>query len=164
MYVVVWVGETVTQSCALTVPIPGEIDTVVAFSTCQQSWEDPPALMVAGFSENCRILAVWPLVTVTVTGEVTVLPSGPTAVSVYVVVCVGDTTRLPFGARLSPTPLMFTLVAPEVVHDSVEDSPEMMLVGFASNRMICGFETTADTVTVTVAVCCLPPLPAAVRV
>ena len=37
MYVVVEVGETVAQSAAFTVPIPGLIDTVVAFSTFQQS-------------------------------------------------------------------------------------------------------------------------------
>src|SRR5260370_7785433 len=63
-----------------------------------------------------------------------------------------------------PTPLMSTRVAFCVVQDNVEDSPETILVGVASNRMMSGFEgAVAPTVTVTVAVADLP-LPVAVKV
>ena len=80
------------------------------------------------------------------------------------VVWVGDTTRLPLVGRLVPTPLISTRVAFCVVQDNVADSPVTILVGFASNRTMSGFEAGAVlTVTVTVAVCDLP-LPVAVRV
>src|SRR5437016_3610940 len=63
-----------------------------------------------------------------------------------------------------PTPLMSTRVAFCVVQDNVEDSPETILVGVASNRMMSGFDGCgAPTVTVTVAVADLP-LPVAVKV
>ena len=95
-------------------------------------------------SENVTILEAWPLVTVTTTGAVTVLASAPVpavADRVYVVVAVGETTRLPLSGRFVPTPLISTRSAPDVVQDSVEDSPVMMLVGVASKRIICGFTT-----------------------
>src|ERR1041385_8348140 len=121
--------------------------------------------MVVGLSENCRILDACPLLTVTTTGALTeVLPSGPVAVNVYVVVTVGVTTRLPLVGRFVPTPLISTRVAFSVVQDNVEDSPETMLVGVASKRTISGFEGPGVlTVTVTVAVADLP-LPVAVKV
>src|SRR4051794_1504295 len=105
--------------------------------------------MVVGLSENCRILAVPP--TVTMTGADTELLSAPNAVSVYVVVWAGETTRLPLTGRLSPTPLMLTRVAFDVVQDRVDDSPCRILVGVASNLKMLGFDTDAATVTVTVA-------------
>ncbi len=80
---VVDVGDTVAQSTAFTVPIPGEIVIVVAPSTFQHSCDDPPTLIVVGLSENCRILAACPLLTVTMTGALTeVAPSAPVAVRV----------------------------------------------------------------------------------
>ena len=46
---------------------------------------------------------------------------------------------------------MLTRVAPVVAQDRVEDSPDRMLVGVASNRTMAGLETSGVTVTVTVA-------------
>ena len=121
--------------------------------------------MVAGLAVNETILANCPLLTVTTTDALTDLPSLEVAVRVYVVVCVGETDVLPLNARAPLTPVMVTVVAPSVVQDNMEDSPDMILVGTASYRMILGSPAPAGlTVTVTVAVCVGKPGAVAVRV
>src|SRR5205814_10577933 len=109
--------------------------------------------IVTSFAVNDTILANCPLLTVTTADALTDLPSLDVAVRVYVVVCVGETDVLPLNARVPGTPVMVTVDAPSVVQDNMEDSPEMMLVGTAWNRMISGFPAVGGlTVTVTVAV------------
>ena len=54
MYVVVSVGETWRSPRALTVPIPGAIETSVASLTDQRKLADWPRSMVPGSTENCR--------------------------------------------------------------------------------------------------------------
>ena len=121
--------------------------------------------MVAGLAVNETILANCPLLTVTTTDALTDLPSLEVAVRVYVVVCVGETDVLPLNARVPLTPVMVTVAAPSVVQDNMEDSPDMMLVGTASNRMILGSPAFGGlTVTVTEAVCVGKPSADAVRV
>jgi hypothetical protein len=165
VYVVVAAGVTVAQADGATVPSPGAMEMVVAFSTTQQSWELAPASMVAGLAVNDTILASWPLLTVTTTEALTDLPSLDVAVRVYVVVCVGETDVLPLNARVPLTPVIVTVAAPSVVQDNIEDSPDMMLVGTASYRMILGSPAAGGlTVTVTVAVCVARPVAVAVRV
>ena len=61
---------------------------------------------------NDTILANCPLLTVTTTDALTDLPSVEVAVSVYVVVCVGETDVLPLNARLPLTPVIVTVAAP----------------------------------------------------
>ena len=109
--------------------------------------------MVVGVAEKDTILAKPPLPTVTITDALTDLPSLDVAVRVYVVVCVGETDVLPLNASVPLTPVMVTVAAPSVVHDNIEDSPDMILVGTASYRMILGSPAVGGlTVTVTVAV------------
>ena len=106
--------------------------------------------MVAGVAVNDTILANWPLLTVTITAALTDLPSLEVAVRVYVVVCVGETDVLPLNGRVPLTPLIVTVAALSVVQDNMEDSPDMMLVGTASYRMILGSPAAGGlTVTVT---------------
>ena len=70
------------------------------------------------------------MMTVTVTLSV-VLPPGPVAVRVYVVVSSGETVREPFGST-SPIPgSMLTLSALMVDQLSVLDSPRVMVDGSA---------------------------------
>jgi hypothetical protein len=59
------------------------------------------------------------------------------AVKVYVVVAVGETGSVPFTGTV-PILEMVTEVAPVVDHDSVEDWPSVMDVGFATKETIVG--------------------------
>src|SRR5438874_1873578 len=64
-YVVVWVGDTLVDPWAATVPMP-EIETVVAFTTFHDSCDAWPELMVGGFEVKKTIwMAVAWVVTLT---------------------------------------------------------------------------------------------------
>jgi hypothetical protein len=79
---VVAVGETVVLPFALTVPTVGEMLTVLAPVVLQLNVACPPAAMVLGLAAKRTICAVVGALTVTVTTEVTVLPSPPVALIV----------------------------------------------------------------------------------
>src|SRR3954452_10198972 len=85
------------RGCA---PMPLSIDTDVAFVVDHESVEDCPLVMEVGLAANMIASGSF---TVTVACFVTV-PPAPVAVSVYVVVAVGLTERLPLSGRL-PRPL-----------------------------------------------------------
>src|ERR1035437_6408984 len=99
--------------------MPGVIEMAVAPVTCQHNFAELPASMVDGVTTNTTIWGTVPVDTVMVTGAVTVWPSLEVADSVEVVVCAGDTVVLPFRVT-APTPLMETVVAPEVVQLRVD--------------------------------------------
>jgi hypothetical protein len=107
--------------------------------------------------------------TVTATRAVLV-PPAPTAVSVYVVVCDGETDRVVVPVTV-PIPLsMVTDVAPETFHDRTVDWPAVMEAGLALNDPIAGGPEGVGVgvlVPATVIVTCalaLPPLLVAVKV
>ena len=76
-----------------------------------------------------------PPVTVTVVVAVAE-PPGPEAVSVYVVVCCGDTVIAPETGTV-PMPLSIdTELAPTVVHANVEGSPNVIALGRAAKLEI----------------------------
>jgi hypothetical protein len=77
---VVVAGETVVLPFAPTVPTVGEMETELAPVVLQLKVDCPPAAMVLGLAAKRTICAA-PL-TVTVTTEVTVLPSPPVALIV----------------------------------------------------------------------------------
>jgi hypothetical protein len=81
-YVVVTVGFTVRHPDSGTVPIPSEIETVFAFSTCQQSCALPPELIVDGATENEKTRGTGIAVTVTLAVAEMGLPSVPVAIRV----------------------------------------------------------------------------------
>ncbi len=60
------------------------------------------------------------------------------AVSVYIVVVVGETTRVPFRATLPIPWSMVTLVALAVLHSKVDVLPLVILPGVAENEMMTG--------------------------
>jgi hypothetical protein len=91
------------------------------------------------------------------------LPPGPAAVSVKVVVLAGLTLVLALPHETAPTPLLIEQVVALAipVHASVDDCPAVIVVGLAVNEAIVG--AVAPTVTLTPAVL-LPPGPVAVSV
>jgi hypothetical protein len=154
-------GVTVAQATEFTVPTVGEMLTLVALDTFQQSDAWPPAAMTVGEAVKLSTVGTAPP-TVTVTAaETEVTPSAPVAVRVYVVVADGETLVLPFADTV-PTPLLIvTVEAPVVVQDKSEVPPLLMLVGDAAKRTIAGLD--APTVTVTLALIVWPPVPLAVK-
>ena len=90
------------------------------------------------------------LIAITVTDTVEVTdPVLLLATSVYVVVVVGETTRDPLAATAAPSSVI--VVAFAVDHESVDDWPLLMLVGFAFSVAV-GIGVGAVTVTFAVAV------------
>jgi hypothetical protein len=109
-----------------------------------------------------------PVLTVTV-AEQEIDPSGPVAVPVYVVSTVGETDTLPATTGVE-VPIVLSIkkvVASAVVHESTEDPPEFIAVGFAESVQagVCGGGGGGVVVTVIVAVQVIePPGPVAVPV
>ena len=120
---------------AATLPMPGEMETVLAPEVLQLKVDCPPAAMLFGLATKRTICAVVAS-TVTVTGAVTVLPSAPVALIVYVVVVAGETVALPLAATLPMPGKMDTVVAPEVVQLKVDCPPAAMVLGLATKRTI----------------------------
>jgi hypothetical protein len=154
--VVVDDGDTPAEPLVGFEPTPLSIDTDVAFVVDQFSVEDCPAPMNAGVAVN---VMPGPLVTVTV-AEPVMVPPGPFAVSVYVVVTAGWTMVDP-DTGCDPTPLsIVTVVALVVLQISVEAWPVPTVLGDAEKETV-----GAGVVTVTVAVfVVVPPGPVAVSV
>ena len=155
VYVVVEAGLTlfVPPATGLTAPTPWLMVVLVQFEVVQDRVEDCPTSLVAG--ETVKAEMVHGEVTVTVAVEVGLfVPSE--AVSVYVVVDPGVTLFVPPATGLTaPTPwLMVVLVQFEVVHERVEDPPEITDVGLAVNEPM---EHGGFTVMVAFAVAPLTP-------
>src|SRR5258708_2306595 len=111
--------------------------------------------MLFGFPENCSVI---PLLNATCTVAVFV-PCVPLAVSVYVVVAVGETTVEPTRAT-SPMPLSIeTLSAFETFQLSFDCCPGPTEVGSAENLTMIGGATITFAATELV-----PPGPVAVAV
>lgn len=107
-----------------------------------------------------------PVVTVTV-AEQEIVPPAPVAVPVYVVVTVGDTEFVPTLTGVTePIPLlMLNVVAFDVVHDSVDEEPLLIVVGEAISVQTGALGGGGADVTVIVAVHVTePPAPVAVPV
>jgi len=141
------VGETLIDPLRSTEPIPWLIIMVSAPLELQVSMLDPP--WVIGFGE-AEMLTSGGWLTMMVISEV-LEPYAFVAVIVYVVVVVGDTTVDPFKAT-APIPWSIsTLSVRKVVHVSVDDSPEEILLGSAVML------TTGRLFTVTVTVVVVEP-------
>lgn len=124
--------------------------------------DELPGVIDDGFATSVHAGAGGPEDTVTVAEQVTV-PPAPVAVPVYVVVTVGDTACVPAATGVTaPIPwLREKVVAFWVVHESVEEPPELMVVGFAVS--VQATEGGGLEVTTTVAVhVTVPPAPVAV--
>jgi len=130
--------------------------TFWAPKTLQVSVAEPPEAIVRGLAKN---VIVGNCVIVTVAWLV-IVPPGPFAVNVYVVVVVGWTIVEPDSA-CDPMPLsIVTVVALVVVQIRFELWPEAMALGEAEKEIV-----GAGVVTVTVAVLVVvPPVPVAVSV
>ena len=91
----------------------------------------------ASEAEVRRLVSILTAATVTVAVAVA-LPPAPVAVSLYVVVCVGETVTFP-EAFCVPTPLSIeTDPALKVDHDSVDESPALIMDGLALKLRIAG--------------------------
>jgi hypothetical protein len=97
VYCVVFVGLTVVDPEAETIPTPWSIETVLAFVVVHVKVEEFPAVMVAGEAESVAVGA--DICTVTVAIEVTE-PLLPVAVRVYCVVAEGVTVVDPDAATV----------------------------------------------------------------
>ena len=106
--------------------------TFVAFSTFHTRFAWPPCATCVGVASKLMIRGTCPLPTVTIALLVSCEPSLAVAVSVYVVVCCGDTCVVPLCATV-PTPEIDTVLAFCVVHVSVDVPPGAMFVGDAEN-------------------------------
>ncbi len=101
------------------------------------------------------------------TAEQDAVPPGPVAVPVYVVVAVGETTRVPLGTGVTePMPwLIEKETAFVVVHVSVELLPSTMVTGFEERVQVGAEGGGGGTFTLTIAVHdAVPPGPVAVPV
>jgi hypothetical protein len=146
VYVVVEDGETLCDPLLATA-VPFNV-TVVAFTVFHESIDDCPLWMLAGFAfiEAVGIGVVADTVTLAVA---VVEPAELVAISVYVVVEVGETLCDPLVA--TEVPFNVTVVAFDVFHESIDDCPFWMLAGFAFIEAV-GIGVVADTVTVAVSV------------
>src|SRR5690242_10273071 len=154
VYVVVVAGLTETEPLLATGPTLGEILTVSALRLIQESVEDWPAEIVDG-------VAVQPISAGPVgrpsTWTVTVVVSSFTllrAVSVYVVVCRGETVVDPFTATF-PMPVMLTVSAFCVFQESVTAWPAMIC--FGSARKNSTWARSAERVEIRTRACPCPP-------
>ena len=125
--------------------------TLVALVDVHVKVDEPPDAIVVGDALIDTVGTGAVAFTVTVADDVTD-PTEFVAVSVYVVVAVGDTLRLPDAATVPIPWLMVTDVAFAVLHVSVDDCPELMVVGDADS------EAVGSELTVTVAVSVSLPL------
>jgi hypothetical protein len=136
-------GKTIVVPEEAKVPTPGLIVTEVAFDTFQLKVAGLPTVIPEG-------LAVKELTTgrpadddgapetMTWAVAVVLLPAALVAVRVYTVVALGITALLPVKATLPIPWSMLTVLAPETLQLSVEDSPAEMLSGLASKELIAG--------------------------
>src|SRR6267378_2556580 len=147
-YVVVAVGETICDPLPATAAPFSVI--VVAFEVDHESVDDWPLLMLVGFAFSMAVgIGGGGAVTVTVAVAV-VEPAELVATSEYVAVAVGETVCDPLAATAAPFKVI--VVAFEVDHESVDDWPLVMLVGFAFSMAVGIGGGGAVTVTVAVAV------------
>lgn len=130
--------------------------------TCHDSVDELPEVIVVGEALKVNVIGT---VTVTVCGPA--VPPGPVAVREKVVVVVTGTTAEPEVARPVPSEVtdgvIVTDVAFVVAQVRVVVWPELTVVGFAVNEVICG-GTVCVIVTVAVAGVLLPPAPVATAV
>jgi len=99
-YVVVTVGFTTRDPFKSTVPIPWSMLTPVAFVLVHLNVDEEPWLIVPGSAVNVTVGSPF---TVTVTSRY-VVPDPFVAVSLYVVVAVGATNRVPVVVSTVPMP------------------------------------------------------------
>ena len=134
------VGETEVEPLALVdVNEPGVIAMLVALLTDQERELLEPELMVVGFAANELIVGLLEAgLTVMVICWVEE-PAELVAVSVYVVVAVGETEVEPLACVEVKEPgVMARLVAPEVDQLSVVLLPDVMVDGLAPKEEIAG--------------------------
>jgi len=146
-YVVVVAGLTGIEPLAATMPMPGLMLTLVASVDDHVSIADWPRLMEVGetFADT---VGTGGINTVTVAVDVAD-PALLVAVSVYVVVLVGVTDRVPDGVTAPIPGVMLTEDALVVLQVSVDESPSVMDVGEAPRVAVGGgrlTETFADAV------------------
>jgi hypothetical protein len=127
--------------------------TVSALVVCQVRVVASPWTRVLGVAVKLEMVGMVgdAAVTATVTVAV-VVPPEPVALRMYVVVCVGVTSRLPDTGRiLSAVGVRETVWALVVLQFRVVLSPATMVVGTAMKLVMVGEERELVTVTVTVA-------------
>lgn len=76
------------------------------------------------------------MLTVTVLWQVTVAPAAVVPVPMYVVVTVGDTERVPAATGVTdpiPLSMLKEMIPPTVVHESVDEPPDVIESGDASS-------------------------------
>jgi hypothetical protein len=105
VYVAVELGVTLTDPLAANVPTPAML-TEVALLVVQFSTAEAPETMLLGCALKA-IVGFCAEVTTLTTVEDSLLPPGPVAVAVYVVVTVGVTFTEPLAENV-PIPLMLT--------------------------------------------------------
>ena len=141
VYVVDIVGETVHCPETGTAPIPLSIVAVVPPVLLQASVEDCPGAIVGGLAVKLEMIGrFWPTLTVTCLVDA---PPGPVTVSVYVVVCDGETRTDP-DVWTPPTPLSIAADVPFVLsHHKVDDCPRLIAGGLATKLWMtgCGWRT-----------------------
>ena len=142
---------TLCDPLAPTVPIPWLMVRVSAPPELHVRMADEPAQISV---KSAEILTVGRLFTVTVTFAVRV-PKVLIAVIVYVVVTAGFTSCVPgvFSVTAPTPPSILTESALEDVHESVEDSPSVMVSGNAA-ILVCG-KLFTEIVTLTVSDPCV---------
>ncbi len=131
------VGFSIRVPVADTVPAPGVILTVVAPVTVHDSVKLSPEEIDAGLAVNVVITGRPAAVTV-ITAVFVELPRLLPAVSVYVVVVVGDTDFVPV---LDTVPIFWSMdtdVAPFMAHERVELPPEVIDDGLDVKLVISG--------------------------
>jgi hypothetical protein len=136
VYVVVVVGVTGSGD-PVGVPTSGAMVIVSALDTEKASDDDCPRTTVPGVAVKLLMVGlVAGAVTVTVAVAL-VVPPGPVAVSVYVVVWAGETVVVLLVT--SPTSgAIDTWLAALTTQESVVDSPRWMVAGEAVNELTCG--------------------------
>ena len=114
------VGVTLVDPVAPNVPTPAML-TEVALVVVQLRTADEPGAMVLGWALK-TIVGCGPEVVTLTTVEDWVVPPGPVAIAVYVVVAVGVTFTEPVAGNV-PRPLMLTEVALLAFQLSTVDVP-----------------------------------------
>ncbi|MBT9175671.1 MAG: hypothetical protein DDT22_01355 [candidate division WS2 bacterium] len=161
--VVVLLGETILVPERGTEPIFGEIVRLVAFETRQLKVEDLPLIIEAGEADAVMIGSggggsVTVIVTLT-----SLVPPGPTALKVKVVVLLGETILVPERGTEPIFGEIVRLVAFETRQLKVEDLPLIIEAGEADAVMIGSGGGGSVTVIVTLT-SLVPPGPIAVNV
>jgi hypothetical protein len=146
--VVVADGETVRVPDAVTVPMPGAIETVVAFVLFQESVALLPAAIVGGVTERVAVGGGGGGSTTVSTTDALTVPALLLAVTTYVVVVVGLTGIDPLAVTTPMPGPMVTVVASVDDHVSKADWPRLMEDG----EMFADTVGTGGTNTVTVVV------------